>query len=255
MKKKAEDIGTNRTGIATSPIDAPQVISGAEEGSSSSPGDESAQAAVRSAYVKEAEPIGSVPPPASIKGAVTTIAQALKGDKASVFIDKLGERLAFERAGVRLYDLAIVKAQSALRWDGSPSVADLTSIQRDELEHFGMLLGCAKEIGADPTVMTPSADVVANLSKGVRAILADPRTDLRQCLGALLVAELADNAGWELLIALARELGQDQMVTRFERALEEEEEHLARVKGWLRQGVIGAAVTKPAGEERRPGAH
>jgi tRNA isopentenyl-2-thiomethyl-A-37 hydroxylase MiaE len=253
--KKAEDIGTNRTGIATSPIDGPQVISGAEQGSPSTPGDESAQAAVRAAYVKESEPIGSVPPPASIKGAVKTIAQALKGEKASVFIDKLGERMAFERAGVRLYELAIVKAQSAPRADGAPSAADLATIQRDELEHFGMLVGCAKEIGADPTVMTPSADIAANLSVGVRAVLADPRTDLRQCLEALLVAELADNAGWELLIALARELGQEQMVTRFERALDEEVEHLARVKTWLQQGVIGAAAIKPERNERRPGAH
>ena len=253
--KSAVDIGTNRTGIAMSPIDAPQVISGAEQGSPSSSGDESAQAAVRAAYVKEAEPIGSVPPPASVKGAVKTIAQALKGDKASVFIDKLGERLAFERAGVRLYELAIVKAQAAAGWEGSPSVSDLTAIQHDELEHFGMLMGCAKEIGADPTVMTPCADVAANLSKGVRDVLADPRTDLRQCLEALLVAELADNAGWELLISLARELGQDQMATRFERALEEEEEHLIRVKGWLQRGISEAAVVKKSDKEQRPGAH
>jgi hypothetical protein len=255
MKKTAEDIGMNRTGIATSPIDAPQVIAGAEQGSPASPGDEKAQAAVRSEYIKEAEPIGSVPPPASIKGAVKTIAQALKGDKASVFIDKLGERLAFERAGVRLYDLAILKAESVPGGDGSPSTADLVAIQRDELEHFGMLIACAREIGADPTVMTPSADVAANLSQGVRAILADPRTDLRMCLEALLVAELSDNAGWELLIALARELGQDEMVKRFERALEQEEDHLVRVKGWLLKGVIGAAQAKSTREERRPGAH
>jgi hypothetical protein len=253
--KSAVDIGTNRTGIATSPLDAPQVISGAEQGIPSTSGDESAQAAVRAAYVKESGPIGTVPPPASVKGAVTTIAQALKGDKASVFIDKLGERLAFERAGVRLYELAIVKAQGGADWEGSPSVSDLTAIQRDELEHFGMLMGCAKETGADPTVMTPSADVAANLSKGVRDVLADPRTDLRQCLEALLVAELADNAGWELLISLARELGQEQMATRFERALEEEEEHLVRVKGWLQRGISAAAVVKKSEKEQRPGAH
>jgi len=253
--KSAVDIGTNRTGIATSPIDGPLVISGAEQGGASSSGDESAQAAVRAAYVKESGPIGTMPPPASIKGAATTIAQALKGDKASVFIDKLGERLAFERAGVRLYALAIGKAEAGPGWEGSPSVSDFTSIQRDELEHFGLLLGCAKELGADPTVMSPSADVAANLSKGVRDVLADPRTDLRQSLEALLVAELADNAGWELLISLARELGQEQMATRFERALEEEEDHLARVKGWLQRGVTEAAVLKKTEKERRPGAH
>ena len=166
--KSAVDIGTNRTGIATSPIDGPQVISGAEQAGSSSSGDESAQAAVRAAYVKESSPVGTVPPPASVKGAVKTIAQALKGDKASVFIDKLGERLAFERAGVRLYALAILKAEAGPGWDGSPSVSDLTSIQRDELEHFGMLLGSAR------TSRTPLERFAATSAHGVMTVGSAP---------------------------------------------------------------------------------
>jgi hypothetical protein len=252
--KTAEDIGTNRTGIATSPLEAPQTIAGAEQGGSS-PGDESALAAVRTAYAREAEPVGSVPPPATIKGAVKTVAQALKGEKASVFIDKLGERLAFERTGVRLYALAMVKAETSPGWEGAPTVADLAGIQRDELEHFGLLQECAKDLGADPTAMTPSADVAANLSKGIPAVLADPRTDLRQCLEGLLVAELSDNAGWEALISLARDLQQDRMVEQFQRALEQEQDHLQRVKDWLRQGVAGAVKGRSAGKGEQPRAH
>jgi len=252
--KTAEDIGTNRTGIATSPLEAPQVIAGAEQGGSS-PGDESALAAARTAYVREAEPIGSVPPPVSLKGAVKTVAQALKGEKASVFIDKLGERLALERAGVRLYALAMVKAETGPRWDGAPSVADLAGIQRDELEHFGLLQECAKELGADPTAMTPSADVAVNLSKGIPAVLADPRSDLRHCLEGLLVAELSDNAGWEALASLARELKQDRMAEQFERALEQEQDHLRRVKEWLREGVASVATGRNAEKGEQPRAH
>jgi hypothetical protein len=252
--KTAEDIGTNRTGIATSPLEAPEVIAGAEQGGSS-PGDESAVAALRTAYARQAEPVGSVPPPVSIKGAVKTVAQALKGEKASVFIDKLGERLAFERTGVRLYALAMVKAETFARWEGAPSVADLAAIQRDELEHFGLLQQCAKDLGADPTAMTPSADVAANLSKGIPAVLADPRTDLRHCLEGLLVAELSDNAGWEGLILLARDLNQDRMVEQFEHALEQEQDHLKRVKDWLRQGVADAATGRSAHKGEQPRAH
>jgi hypothetical protein len=219
--KTAEDIGTNRTGIATSPLEAPQVIAGAEEGGYSSAGDESALAAVRTAYVRDAEPIGSVPPPVSIKGAVKTIAQALKGEKGSVFIDKLGERLAFERTGVRLYGLAMLKAETGPRWEGAPSVADLA----------------------------------ANLSKGIPAVLADPRSDLRHCLEGLLLAELADNAAWEALISLARELDQARMVEQFQRALDQEQDHLARVKDWLQQGVLGAAAGETAQKGEQPRAH
>ena len=51
------------------------------------------------------------------------------------------------------------------------------------------------------------------------------------------MAELADNACWESLIELAQEAGQDEMVRAFEAALLREEQHLARVKGWLKEGV------------------
>jgi hypothetical protein len=177
----------------------------------------------------------------------------LKGEKAIVFLDKLGERLAFERTGVRLYDVALSKCEVYPTWEGGPRTTDLVEIRDDELEHFGLLQRCIEKLGADPTAMTPSADLAANLSKGVPLVLADPRTDLRQCMEGLLVAELTDNAGWEALIALARDAGQDEMATQFERALEEEQEHLARVKRWVRGAGqadahfrLGAAGEQPS---------
>jgi bacterioferritin (cytochrome b1) len=254
--KTATDIGTNRTGIAASPLDAPDVISAAEKLTAKirpKPGDPSALAAERSRAAREAEPIGTVPPPASLKGVVKTAAQALKGEKATVLLDKLGERLAFERAGVRLYELALTKSEVYPSWEGGPRGAALAEIRDDELEHFGLVEDYIQQLGGDPTAMTPSADLVANLSKGVRAVLADPRTDLRQCVEGLLVAELSDNAGWETLIALARDAGQTKMVTAFERALETEQEHLARVQGWARlAGQADAHFDLPAPGDRPP---
>src|SRR5205814_3090515 len=108
---------------------------------------------------------------------------------------------------------------------------------------------CIEKLGADPTAMTPSADIAANLSKGIPHVLADPRTDLRQCLEGLLVAELADNACWETLIELAREAGQEEMVTAFQAALRREELHLGRVKGWLKQGVSAALGGKATADQ------
>ncbi len=49
-------------------------------------------------------------------------------------------------------------------------------------------------------------------------MVADPRSTISQALNALLTAEPADNAGWEPLIKLAREHGEDEMAQDFEQA-------------------------------------
>jgi ferritin-like metal-binding protein YciE len=64
----------------------------------------------------------------------------------------------------------------------------------------------------------------------------DPRTTLLQSLEAILIAELADNACWEALIALAQQAGEDTLVQPFEQALVTEQEHLMKVRTWLAAG-------------------
>ena len=53
-----------------------------------------------------------------------------------------------------------------------------------------------------------------------------------------MLAELADNTGRELLIVLAQEMGQEEMVAQFQRALSQEGDHLLRVQDWLRRGTV-----------------
>ncbi|HEY2029067.1 MAG TPA: ferritin-like domain-containing protein [Myxococcales bacterium] len=249
----AFDTGLNRTGIATSPIDSPDVLKGAQVGLPvhSSVGRDAA--AARRELAREAEPIGHVPLPASLKGMAKTAMTALKGEKASVFIDKLGERLAFERSGTRLYELVLLKGEAYPTWEGGPAIAELREHHDEELAHFGLLQECLTQLGADPTAMTPSADLAINLSIGLPQVLSDPRTSLRECLEGVLIAELADNACWETLIELARELGQSEMATRFEHALRNEQQHLRRVQGWVRTAVLNAAT--PRRQDDRPAAH
>ena len=253
--KTAFDVGTNRTGIATAPVEAPRTIEGAEQGKFSGSADGALSETMRLRDAKEADRIGGVPPPGTIKGAVKTVVTALKGEKATVLVDKLGERAAFERAGTRLYELAMIKAQAYPSWTGGPSIADLREIHQDELSHFGLVIGFLEQLGADPTAMTPSADVAINLSKGIPAVLADPRTDLRQCVEGLLIAELADNASWETLVELARELGQDEMAQQMARALTSEQDHLRRVKSWVLAAVQAASQGDQPVRGERPGAH
>ena len=55
-------------------------------------------ATVRIAYAQEAEPLGSVPLPATWTETAQTARQGREGEHSpSLLMDKLGERLAFER--------------------------------------------------------------------------------------------------------------------------------------------------------------
>jgi hypothetical protein len=249
-KNTSGDVGMNRTGIATSPIESKKSIQGAQEGGFSTPGDERGIHATRAVYMRESltEGLGTVPPPASLKGVAKTGLELLKGHKASVFLDKLGERIAFERTGTRLYEAALAKLEVYGTWEGGPSREQLQKILTDELSHFVLVSEAMVKMGGDPTAMTPSADVAAVASEGIPKVLVDPRTNLKQSLEALLVAELTDNAGWELLIELARGLGQDELVTRFQAALDAEAEHLVWVTKWVAAGAMGEART-PVPEE------
>lgn len=233
MSTQTATIGMNRTGIATSPIDSQRMIDGTQEFPPDKLGDERVIGEVRGLFAREAEPIGSVPPPANLKGLVSTTVKGVQGKRPTQFIDKLGERLAFERSGVRLYEALISKYKSLGSFAGGPDLAELEHNLREEYEHFQMLTTAVTQIGGDPTVMTPSADLHATMTKGILEVMVDARTTLVQCLEALLVVELADNECWETLVELAEQSGEGAMVASFQRALAEEAQHLADVRGWI----------------------
>ena len=76
---------------------------------------------------------------------------------------------------------------------------------------------------------------------GIQKVLTDPRTTLPQCLEMLLQLELVDNASWELLIRLADEMGLKDVSEQFQRALEQEKEHVMTVRSWLEEMTLSAA--------------
>lgn len=227
------EIGLNRTGVATSPDLTAEMLEGTTEFLPNAAGDGEEIARLREEYVKDAEPLGSVPPPATLKGAVKTAAKGMLGKHPSLFVDKLSERLAFERTGVRLYQALITKFDSHGGFDGGPTRDDLERIMMDEYNHFQLLMAAIQKLGADPTVQTPSADVQATIGSGPLQVIVDARTNLAQSLEAILVAELADNACWEALVQLARKNGDDELAGQFESAFATEEEHLVRVRSWV----------------------
>lgn len=232
MKPVNSTLGLNRTGIGTSPIDSKEMIEGVDLGPLT-PGGPEIAAEVRREYAETEETVGSVPPPTTLKGVVVTAAEAIKGNSPVVFLDKLGERLAFERTGTRLYEAILIKLRASETWQGGPTLADVQRIHDEEREHFLMLRDVMSELGADPTAMTPAADVIGVASSGLLQVVTDPRTTMPQSLNALLTAELTDNDGWQMLIELARIYGKNDMVARFEGAKAAEEMHLAEVRRWV----------------------
>jgi rubrerythrin len=163
--------------------------------------------------------------------------QKLTGKNPEVLVDKLGERLAFERSGVRLYEALLTKYQATPEKLPGMSVEKLTHFRDEEAKHFKLVADALDMLGADPTAQTPGADVTGVESMGLMQVLDDPRTTIPQSLHAVLVAELADHAGWELLIKLAEDMGQKDMAKQFHGALEEEEEHLTHVRNWVEESV------------------
>jgi hypothetical protein len=230
--KEPTEMGLNRTGIGTSPIDSKELEQGAEESIPSSPGDESALAEVRLEYASASGPVGTMPPPTSVKGAVRSVLEGITKNPG-VFLDKLGERLAFERTGTRLYEGILAKYDALGSFAGGPSRELIVEFHDEELQHFQVLKSAIESMGADPTAVTPSADVTAVEAMGLVQVINDPRTTLVQTLHAMLIAELADSEGWDMLVELATALGHDAMADDFRDAMRAEERHLGHVRQWV----------------------
>lgn len=237
--EKHTSLGANRTGIDMSPIHSKEMVSGAQQLTQVQPGKSELRSRIEQQYLSEATQVGSVPVPGTLKGMLKSTMEKATGRNPEVFINKLGQRLAFERTGTRLYEAVIRKCQ-ALSAAGETlpfSLDEIDHLRREELQHFKLLTQCMRDIGADPTAMTPDADVSAVAAMGYQRALNDPRTTVSQCLNLLLELELADNAGWEMLVTLAKDMEMDEMAQQFQQAHREEGEHERKVRAWCQQAV------------------
>ena len=240
--KNPTDMGMNRSGLATAPVMAPSMLEVPSLTHPSHRGDEALIADERIAYSLQGEPAVTMPPPGSFKEIANATVKLLKGETAAVLVDKLGERLAFERSGVRLYEALISKFDAFGTFEGGPTREELQTILLQEQEHFKLLAETIRGLGSDFTAVTPSANVHDVLGEGLRAVMTDPRTNLQQGLEAALLAELSDNDCWANLIRLASQMGSDDLAAQFTACLDHEEEHLHLIRTW-----IAVALDRQAG--------
>ena len=237
-------LGHNRTGMQMSPLHGEMLKETARDAAALADTSDTEQpeamlvAEMRREYVNEADALGSMPPPGTLGGALKSGAAMITGRRLQVFIDKVAERMAFERGGTRLYDAALVKVIALA--SGTPvSVERMKQIRNQEAQHAEMLRQALISLGADPTAQTPCADLVGVQSMGLMQAVTDPRTSLPQTLSSLLAAELIDVASWEMLSRLATGIGHGDLADHFDQALEQENEHLQTIAGWY-EGLLNA---------------
>lgn len=216
--QSATEIGTNHSGMDISPT-ADEMLENTELTEPTS-GDERGLAKLRGEYVSQAGPVGTLP---QAEGPLILL------------MDKLGERLAFERSGTRLYDALMVKCKAA---GAKIPPKELQHIRDEEAMHFALCGAAIQSLGGDPTEQTPCADVAGVEGMGLMQVLTDPRTTVAQCLHAILVAEMTDNAAWEELIELTPPTGNDDLIARFQKAQENEADHLEKVRGWYKAATM-----------------
>jgi rubrerythrin len=164
-------------------------------------------------------------------------------------IDLLSERLAFERSGVKLYDLVLSRLRASDEPGLKALLGDMKEFREEEKEHEEWLEEQIRALGGDAHAPTEQSVLVQAESEGVeRVIRRDP--SIPHDFHALLTAELADNAGWDLLVQLADEFDDHEAKKEFERRLREEQKHLLFVRKTLleltRNDVSVPPPTAPA---------
>jgi rubrerythrin len=224
MKRETE-VGMNHSGMQAAP-DAGEKMLENMKLTKPKRGDERDLARIRTEYARQADPVGTLPEPK-------------QSGMSGVLMDKLGARLAFERAGTRLYDALIAKCQADTA--SKLPLKELQHIRDDEATHFALVGAAIQSLGGDPTAQTPEANVSGVEGMGLMQVMTDPKTTVAQALHAMLVAEMTDNAAWEELIELTTQAGNDDLVARFIKAHEEEIEHLGKVRGWYKAATQAQA--------------
>jgi len=169
-------------------------------------------------------------------------------DSAKV-IDVLNERLAFERAGVKLYDRVLEVARAAQDANVERMLEELQKNRDEEKEHEEWLEEQIRSLGGDAHSETERSRLVTRESKGIEEVVMSDAA-LPHLLHALLAAELVDNAGWDLLVQIADEAGDREAKREFKKRLHEEEDHLLFLRRAMEklsfQDVLGQAEKLPS---------
>lgn len=234
--KTVRRTGFNLTGIESAPVDGRAISDQAGRAARPPEPDGVGIGRLREDYATQADPVGTSAAPPSVRGVPR--GDGLRSRSPMVLLDKLAERLALERSSTRLYEALLAKLEANGSWPNGPTRSALLQYLNEELAHFRLLAQAVISLGGDATLQSPSADLAAVETAGIFQVLTDPRTDMPQCLHAMLAAELVDNEGWCMLMELVLDLERDEFTVDFQKALHEEENHLFHIRKWLSEYTL-----------------
>jgi rubrerythrin len=164
-------------------------------------------------------------------------------------IDLLSERLFFEREAVKLYDALMAKLVRSNDPEIHRTLWTLRAHRNEEKAHEEWLEAQILALGGDVMAVTDLVALARTEAVGIEAIVLDGDNEPVHLFHALLAAELADNAGWDLLVALADEAGDRDAKKQLKMRLHEEDDHVAFARRALasltRSSVLGEELEMP----------
>jgi bacterioferritin (cytochrome b1) len=160
-------------------------------------------------------------------------------------IDLLHERLTFERTSVKLYDRVLSLMATSNDSQVRGMLDTMQAYRDEEAEHQAWLEEQIQALGGDVNAETELSRLVAEEARGIEQVILSQGVELPHLFHALMAAELVDNAGWDLLAALAEEADDDEALDALTLRQAEEEDHLE----YLRQTMARYAENRVLGEE------
>jgi rubrerythrin len=113
---------------------------------------------------------------------------------------------------------------------------------QEEAEHRDLLAAYLDKLGVSERE-TPSARLAKHEGEAYLKLIGEAEMPA-QVLNILLTIELMDENGWEMIINLGRDVGDDELVRTLNAALQEEKEHLRGVRGMLAQMTRSMMMTE-----------
>jgi len=153
-----------------------------------------------------------------------------------LLLHKLGQRLAFERASVRLYEALIFKCLASRNGKKTTvSVDQLRQFRDEEVEHSRLLKTAIETLGFDPDEWLPDADSSLLSSLQIPKVFTQKSSSVLSCLESVLIFATNDNAEWHTLHGLFTTLGLLDLAEEFNQALEEDSRQLETISRWIYQ--------------------
>ncbi|ODN67934.1 hypothetical protein [Methylophaga muralis] len=168
-------------------------------------------------------------------GTVGTITEVHQHN-TELLLHKLGQRLAFERASVRLYEALIFKCLAAQKGKKKVVSLDLLRQFRDEeVEHSLLLKKAIETLGFDSDDWIPDMDSTLLATLQIPKVFSQKNTSILQCLESVQIFATNDNAEWHTLHELFTNMGLQDLADEFNQALEEDSRQLEMLSRWIYQ--------------------